>query len=378
MTKVMLLTSSLFGGGAERVIATLARHLDRSKFTVTVAHLKERGGIGRELTAQGHDVVGIVRPATVPGRYFSFLALKRVIDERQITIVHSHTTYALTDGAICRLASAGKIRLVHTFHFGNYPHLPARYRVMEQWASRVGSHLVAVGHEQSAILRALYRIPGRRISTIHNGTDSPPPDPDREWASRLGQTGRTVIGTTATCIEQKGLDHLLDVAALMRQRNVPAVFVVAGEGPLRARLEARRDAMGLQNTVLFTGWKPNAGVTMTPLYDVLFQPSRWEAMSVVVLEAMACTKPVVATDVGDNRHVVQDGRTGYIVRPGDIEGMADRLTTLVASKSRRDAMGVAGRQEYERHYTAAVMSRAYEDVYDRVSGGTECAGSRAS
>lgn len=364
--KVLLLTSSLVGGGAERVIANLAEHLDPGRFSVTVAHLKERGGVGDELLARGFDVVGIPRLTSRPGRYLSFTALRRVARDRGVHLIHSHTTYSLVDAVLCRRLTSSGLRVVHTFHFGNYPNLPRRYREMERIASRGADHLVAVGQEQAGALRSLYGIPDRRLTIILNGVTCSAPRPDPEWAARLERADRIVIGTTATLIEQKGLDYLLQVADLLRCRGVPCVFVVTGDGPLRTVLEAQCRAMGLDDVVLFAGWKQSAGVTMTPLYDVLFQPSRWEAMSVVVLEAMGAGKPVVAADVGDNRHVVRDGVTGYIVPVGDIGAMAERLAILAASKDLRRSFGTAGRRDYESRFTARAMVQGYERLYDHV------------
>jgi glycosyltransferase involved in cell wall biosynthesis len=364
---IMLLNSSLFIGGAEQVIANLARHLDRSRFRVTIAHLKQRGGVGDELLAEGFDVVGVPR-SEGPSRYLSFRALGRVIRDRHVDLVHSHSTYSLLDGALCRLGRVGGIKLIHTFHYGNYPLYRARYALMERFASRAADHLVAVGHEQMAIIRSMYRPPANRLSVIANGTDANPPSVDPAWASRLAQDGRVVVGTTATFIEQKGLGYLLDVAALIEAKGGGAVFVVVGDGALRAGLEQRCREMGLERSVIFAGWQPRAAETMTPLYDILLQPSLWEAMSVVVIEAMAAAKPVVVTDAGDNRHVVRDGETGFVVPVRDAEAMAARLGTLIASRDLRRQFGLAGRARYEAHYTSDVMTRAYEQLYGRVIG----------
>jgi len=375
MHNVLLLTSSLFIGGAERVIATLTRNLDRSRFTVTVGHLKKRGSIGDELAEQGYDVIGIPRAERGFGRYLSYRALAQVVRERKIDLVHTHTTYALTDGALCKLSSLGRVKLVHTFHFGNYPHYPRRYMLMERIASRVADHLVPVGVEQMSVLRSLYRVRPDRISAILNGTERPALDVDAEWADRLAEDGRVVIGTTATFIEQKGLDYLLDVAQALDRRGGGAVFVLVGDGPLRPALEARCRSMGIERTVLFAGWKKKADATMTPLYDVFFQPSLWEAMSVVVLEAMAARKPVVVTDVGDNRHVVVDGSTdaadatGFVVPPRDVAGMVDRLRRLIASVPLRQRLGAAGSRRFDERYNAGVMARTYEQLYERVLSG---------
>jgi glycosyltransferase involved in cell wall biosynthesis len=366
MRNVMLLTSSLVMGGAERVIGNLVEHFDQDRFRVTVAHLKERGGIGDQLLERGHDVIGIPRTTQGVGRYLSFRALRKVVRERQIELLHTHTTYALSDGALCRLAGLRQVKLVHTFHFGNYPHLSRRYLMMERFGARAASHLVAVGIEQMGVLQSLYGIAPGRMSAILNGVNQPAVAVDREWEERLRRDGRVVIGTTATFIEQKGLGYLLDVAHLIEKTGGGAVFVVVGDGGLRSSLEERCRAMGLDRTVLFAGWKPNADATMTPLYDVLLQPSLWEAMSMVVLEAMAVARPVVVTDVGDNRHVVVEGVTGFVVPPRDTEAMADRLRTLISSEPLRRQLGDAGKERHQQRYTAAAMTRAYEQLFDRV------------
>jgi glycosyltransferase involved in cell wall biosynthesis len=362
----MIVTSSLYEGGAERVIAHLAKHIDRSRFQVTIAYQQERGGVGERLAASGYDVVGTPASQGRIGRYLSSRALSRVVRDRGIDLLHTHTTGSLTDGALCRLRTLGRVKLVHTFHFGNYPHCPRRHLLMERFASRAANHLVAVGIEQMAVLRSLFHAASPRMSAVLNGTERPSSHVDAEWSERLARDGRVVIGTTAVFTEQKGLDYLLDVARIFERERVKAVFVVAGEGPLRAKIEQRCRAMGLKESVLFAGWKANAGSTITPLYDVLLQPSLWEAMSVVVLEAMAAGKPVVVTDVGDNRHVVADGSTGFVVPSRDVEAMADRLRRLVASETLRRQFGATGRRRYEERYTAEAMTRAYESLYDRV------------
>ena len=369
MHNVMLLTSSLFIGGAERVIATLTRHLDRSRFAVVVGHLKQRGSIGDELVEQGYEVIPIPRAERGLARYLSYRSLARIVEERKIDLLHTHTTYALTDGALCKLASFGRVKLVHTFHFGNYPHYPRRYMLMERIAARAADHLVPVGVEQMGVLRSLYHVRPDRMSAILNGTERPVPAVDAEWAARLDADGRVVIGTTATFIEQKGLGYLLDAAQVLERSGGGAVFVVVGDGPLRASLEERCRAMGLERTVLFAGWKKKADATMTPLYDIFFQPSLWEAMSVVVLEAMAAGKPVVVTDVGDNRHVVVDGATGFVVAPRDVNAMADRLRQLVASAAMRQQFGAAGTRRFDERYNAGVMARTYERLYERLLTG---------
>lgn len=360
--RIMLASSTLWVGGAEVVIKHLARHLDPARFTVTVCHLKERGTIGDELAAGGVDVVGIDREG---GRvdYLTSLKLRRIIRERRIQLVHSHMTHSLVDASICRLVTPG-LKVLHTFHFGNYPHAEGNVLRLERMFARVPQRLFAVGEHQRQQIRRVFGFADHRIATIRNGVEVPPPRlPDTDTRRRLGGTDRPIVGTIATYIEQKGLPDLLDVAARVRSLGGRAAFAVVGEGHLRPQLEARRRALGLDDVVSFTGWIPNAADTVLPSIDVFFQPSRWEAMSMVVLEAMAAARPVVVTEVGENGFMVDHDRTGMLVRPGDVDGMANALMELLADPARSAAMGAAARQAVETRFTAAHMVRAYEAAY---------------
>ena len=366
----MILGSALNIGGAERVIANLARHLDPGRFKLTVSHLKERGFTGEEIAAEGHDVVGVPRVTSGMSRYLSFRRLAQLIAERDIELVHTHTTYALFDAALCRLFGNRRLKVVHTFHFGNYPHYPAKYRLLERIASRLVNRLIAVGIEQREVIRDTYGLAADSIATIVNGVEPPNAAPDAEWRARIEAEGSIVIGTACTCIEQKGLPDLLATAAIVCREHPRVRFLIVGDGAMRAPMEKRAAEMGLADRVTFAGWKLNAGATMLPLFDIFFQPSLWEAMSMVVLEAMAAGKPVVATRVGDNAHVVKEGVTGYTVPRGDVAGMAAVLGKLVSSPGLRAQFGAAARARFDELYHARSMARAYENLYADVLGGS--------
>jgi glycosyltransferase involved in cell wall biosynthesis len=367
--RIMLLGSALHIGGAERVIANLAKHIDPARFELTIAHLKERGSIGQELVDRGFNVVGIPRAASGFGKYLSFRSLARVARERGIELIHSHTTYSLLDAALCNTFALRDIATVHSFHFGNYPNLPARYRFMERVASRVVTQLVSVGVEQGKTICSTYGLAPSRMRTIVNGVEPPNAAPDEDWRARLGGGRNIIVGTICVCSEQKGLPDLLAVAKIVSTRLPDVRFVVVGNGPVREAMEKRSREMGLADAVTFTGWKDNAGATMLPLFDIFFQPSLWEAMSMVVLEAMAAAKPIVATDVGDNRHVVIDGVTGFVVPRGDQAAMATALCRLAQSLPTRSAFGDAGKARYHELYDARSMARAHEALYGEILDG---------
>lgn len=359
---ILIVTSSLTIGGAELVIYTLCKNIDRNKFNVSVCHLKELGATGESLSGIGIDVYGIKRNKNVPGKYFSFLQLLRLIKRLEIDVVHCHTTYALLDASMCKLFRPS-LKLFHTFHYGNYPRYPLRYKVLEFVAARVATKLVAVGFRQGAVIKKMYWLRDSRMDVIHNGIEINRNDVNSEVKQRLGKLNKAVIGSISTFIEQKGLKYLIEVAVILKKKRNDFVFVLCGDGVDRAVLESEAHSLGLDDVVIFLGWQENAGNTILPLFDIFVQSSLWEAMSMVVLEAMSKSKPVVVTNVGDNERVVEDGVSGTVVKPKDTSEMAEALDRLLNESALRIKMGERGKLLIEKNYTAKVMAEKYENLY---------------
>lgn len=360
--KVMLTIDGLGLGGAEMVVRDLARSLDSDRFDVIICCTKGLGGnIGEELLRDGFDV--FVLPGQHDERvdYLTALKLRRAIKERQIDIVHTHATPALLDAAPCRL-TMHRLKVLHTFHYGNYPYDSWRHHLLEGLCARAADKLIAVGLEQRRRIMETYKLPESRIDTIWNGVRIIPQTPDGSFRREIGTGNRLLIGTIAKLIEQKGLDDLLSVARHCRDADLPMQFVIVGEGPLRSELEQRRYELDLEDTVVITGWLQNAAARVLPEFDVFFQPSRWEAMSIAILEAMASGKAIVATRVGDNPHVLEDSVSGVLVDSGDIQGMADALIR-VCDGELRTRLGRAAKASFEKKFTLQHMIQGYERVY---------------
>ena len=155
---VLLLTTSLGIGGAEVVVRDLARALDRERFNVSIGCMTTLGLIGRELAAEGFDISIIGTENKVD--YLGALKLRRFVLDNQIDVIHSHTTHALTNASLCRLLTPG-VRIVHTFHFGNYPYKPGRELWTERIASRIADRLIAVGIVQREQIKSVHGLGDR-------------------------------------------------------------------------------------------------------------------------------------------------------------------------------------------------------------------------
>jgi glycosyltransferase involved in cell wall biosynthesis len=366
---MMIVASTLHVGGAERVMGCLAKHIDRQRFDVTVCWEKENGVVGEQMTRENVEVVPL--PGRIVGQRdrLTSLKLRKLIRERDIELIHTHDVHGFMDGCACRLLMPG-LKHIHTFHFGNYPHREPRYRKVERLLWRVPDMLVSVGQAQAQSIRSLYGIPEQRMRVLWNGVDPPQPDVAPEVLQAIGGSVDPVIASISTLIPQKGLHHLLDAAARLQAMGARFLLLVVGGGGLQAQLEAQARNLGLSETVRFVGWVPEASDRALPACDIFVQSSLWEAMSVVVLEAMASGKAMAITRVGENPYVIENEVTGLTVPPADPDALAAALYRLVHEPALRKRLSDAARLRHTEHFTVQHMVDAYESLYTEVLDGT--------
>ncbi|NLG75712.1 MAG: glycosyltransferase [Xanthomonadaceae bacterium] len=361
--RILIVSSTLHTGGAERIVACLARHLDRERFDVTVCYLKESGVVGEEIERRGTPLVPV--PGLVPGAVdrFTWWKLRRLIRAGAFELIHTHDVHGLMDGVACKLLVRG-VKHVHTFHWGNYPERETRYRKIERLVWRVPDRLIAVGHRQADAIRQLYSIPPARLKVIWNGVDTLSPQIAPEVLAITSKTSDPVLASISTMIEQKGLHDLLQAAHLLKNDGASFQLLVIGDGHLRPKLEELAKELGIQDRVHFLGWITQASERALPACDIFVQSSLWEAMSVVVLEAMARGKPIVATRVGDNEHMIEDGVSGRLVSKSDPRALADALGELLRDSAQRERLGAAAKARHGALFTTRHMIEAHEALYE--------------
>ncbi len=366
---LMLSIAGLHHGGAERVVANLCRYLDPQKYNVSVCWRTACGEIGKELKSMGYNVIGLPELKEDLSPYLRFVELKKLLKELRIDVIHTHDTGALADAAQCRL-TGGRSKIVHTFHFGNYPNLKKSHLYMEMLFSRIAHKLIAVGYEQSKSLKRVLHLPESKISVLYNGVENPSIEPTLECINNLRSDPAKpiIIGSISTLTEQKGLSVLLDAAAILSERKTNCVLLIVGGGPLESELESKCKRLGLQEMVKFLGWMHNAPNKLLHYIDVFCQSSLWEANSIVLLEAMSYGAPIVTTEVGESRHVIDNGRSGKIVQPDEPEALAEALLELIDNRQQRQDMGENARAKFLENYTVDNMIENYEGIYQSLVG----------
>jgi glycosyltransferase involved in cell wall biosynthesis len=205
--------------------------------------------------------------------------------------------------------------------------------------------------------------PGGRITTIRNGVNLERFRRADSAAARaaLGlPADARIVGTVGRLVPVKDQATLVDAVAELGRGGVPATLVIAGDGPERARLEARAAERGVDLRLL--GYRPDVEQVLGAL-DVFVLSSTSEGLSNTILEAMAAGRPVVATRVGGAEEMIADGVTGVLVPPSDAASMAAALRRVLAAGDGGAAMGAAARQRVETEFTLAGMMQRYERMY---------------
>ena len=138
--------------------------------------------------------------------------------------------------------------------------------------------------------------------------------------------------------------------------------MLVGEGPLRSALDEQVTALDLQPVVSFLGFRSDVADILNAS-DIVIAPSLWEGLSISVLEAMALAKPIVATDIGSNLELIEDGVSGLLVPPNDPERLADAILTLALDLETASGYGAAARERFESGFTEEAMKNAVWAVY---------------
>lgn len=374
--RVAFLQASLPIGGAERLIQSLACGLPRARIEPVAIHLYAPGPIGEALAAAGvPSVSGLARGPWDPG---VGARLARAYGEQAVDLAY------VTDSAL-PLFWSGRLRrrasrpaLVVGFHSTGKPGDFLQHRLANGSALPVADRLVALADTHREFLCRTLRLDRRRFVVIPNGVDPQrfAPAPDRDLARRaVGlPAGVPLAGIVAALRPEKNHPLFLRAAARVLERLPSARFAVVGDGPERAALEADTARLGLGGAVTFLGARDDMPAVMRAL-DLVVLSSKpvVETFPVTLLEALASGVPVVSTEVGSVRDLVPDGEVGYLVPPGDVAALADRIVRVMEDPALRATLGRAGRTRIEGRYTLPAMIEAYASLFEDTARGAPAA-----
>jgi sugar transferase (PEP-CTERM/EpsH1 system associated) len=366
--KVMLITHDMKIGGLQRVVTDMATHLDRNRFEPSVCALRGGGPFAEELQ---NNRIRFFNVSANNGKvdYLCSLKLRRLFKEEKPDIVHTHNTQPFIDGTVGAMLAGVPVR-IHTDHARDFPD-KRRYMYAEYVLSHFVDRIVAVSNHTKQNLVRFEHIDEDRIDVIPNGIDGDKYEVTIDRSKKMRELdipeGKgPILGIGVRLSNQKGITYLLRAMKSLSVDLPNAVLLIAGEGELRDRLEKEAIALGIGENVRFLGARLDINEILKIL-DVYVLPSLWEGMPLVLLEAMAASLPIVATDVGGNADVVIDGQNGFLVKPGDIRSLYLSLRTVLENQELRARFSKSSYDRYRQRFHVGAMINGYETLYAKCS-----------
>jgi glycosyltransferase involved in cell wall biosynthesis len=366
-----------WGGGPDKTILLSARQHDRSLVDVVVVYIRDvrdaEFSIAQKARAHGLTFYEVEERRKLDLRVLQ--ALRDIVLEHDINLVHSHDYKSDLFAYLLRrwLGRRGPA-VLSTMHGWAMSGLRGQlYWRLDQWLMRRFDRVIAVSHATKQGLVAA-GVPAHLIAVMHNGIDATIWAPQQVRTTLRAELGLDhvcpVVGYVGRLAPEKDLDTWLRVAALLGQQYPEIHFVLIGDGQngaCLAHLQQQAMALGIAARVHFLGYREQ----LLPAYaafDVFFLSSRREGICNSLLEAMAMALPVVTTDAGGTRELVQDGKTGYILPLQDVQGLTHALARLVHDATLRRRMGHAGRERIEGEFSFTGRLRRIEALYAQILG----------
>ena len=361
--RVLEILATGTNGGAQEHLYGLLSRIDRERYDVSVVSLSAGSG-ARKIARLGIPVLIVEdrdddRAVAIVAEYIAATCPD---------VVHNHMYRAEIVGTRAALMAGQRTGrrpyIVSTVH-------SSRVRSSEDRAAVTGltpamDRLIAVSE---SIVRKVAdeRGDAAPVSLIYNGVDLDRYDHQEPCCTLREEYGMApdsqIVGVVARLEPEKGHPTLLEAWPAVLRSCPDAYLLVVGEGNQREALERQASEMGIANRVVFTGRRDDIPA-VTAALDVAVLPSYREAQGLTILEAMALSRPVVASNVGGIPEMIQDGITGLLVPPHDAGALAAAITRLLGDHPLADQLARAGHDLVHDRFCIQLMVRSIEAIYD--------------
>ncbi|HVY78141.1 MAG TPA: glycosyltransferase [Solirubrobacterales bacterium] len=359
---IFFYTDSRELGGAEKAMLMLLEQLDRARWAPAL--LLDAGGDTGPLEERAAALeVPSRRVAAMPlglAGARNGAALARQLRREQPALFHAHLSWPLAAKWALAAAVAARVPSVATVQLIPAMALERSSALQLRLLARGVGRYIAVSEAIAGELAERFRYQAEKIEVVYNAVELDRfggPAPAGLRAELSDDPAAPLVLTAARLDEQKGHDVLLRAAVALPEVR----FALAGDGPLRAQLEAEAARLGVAGRIKFLGRREDVPQLLAAC-DVFALPSLYEGSSLAVLEAMAARRAVVSSAIGGTAELIADGVDGVLVAPGDDAALATALQRLVGDAALRERLG-AGARERAEHFGSAAMGRRVEGIY---------------
>ena len=381
--KIIHPITRLILGGAQQNTMETCNHLNPDRFSAQIISGADTGPEGElisEVRQRGIPLTIIPELIRAPHPVKDFIALKKMtayFKAEKPHIVHTHSSKA---GILGRWAArrAGVPVIVHTVHGwgqNKYQSFMKRnlFVFLEKRAEKITDRLIVVSYLNAE--KGLKDKIGsqEKYTTIHSSIDinlfGNCGSDIKSLKKKLGLNPEApVVGTVGRFSEQKNPCDFVRMAAAVKKKVPEAEFIIVGDGPLRFETENFIKTLGLSKDIVIPGLRTDIAALIGCM-DVFVLTSLWEGLPRVIPQAMAGGVPVVANAVDGVCEVIREGENGFVVQPGEVSLMAEKIVKLLLNSSLKKDIGRRGRQTAEKEFSLKDMIDKIENLYEELLAG---------
>ena len=352
--------------GVKRLFGWMIPRFDPARYRVSLVSLRKKDLSEETLETLGVDITYLERgrfdPLTLP-------ALLRIIDQKQVDVLHLHGYGATTFGRL-----AGALRRIPTIlhEHANLTDTPWFQKVADRALEPFTDIAIAVSRSTADFVTKARLIPPSKVKVVYLGVPldefsrDRSTDDIRSAREDLGiAPGEFAIGTVTRLHESKGNTFLVDAAAKVIAERPSARFFLVGEGPLQGALEVQAAHLNLGRRFVFAGFQRDVARTLSA-FDLSVFPSLWEGTPITAFEALAMGKPIVATDADGLLDILTDNHDAVIVPKRDAGALADKIVWAMDHPEERERLSSAARRtgrQYDIDGFVRKMERLYEMLH---------------
>ena len=354
---ILFIVRTMGLGGTENVVLQLCEILSDKVNKIVVC---SSGGVHeKKLQEMGikHYMIPDIASKNPRDMLKSCRSIKNVIKEEQITIVHSHHRMAALYAELVAPKSVVKVANAHNTFTDKKKLTQLAYR---------NTKVIAVGEMVKKNLTEYFEIPKEQVCVIHNAVK--PFDGNIVPIEVLNEErakGNVLIGNIGRLSEQKGMTYFIEAAEITTRTHPEARFVIVGDGEEREKLQAQVKAKGLQDKVLFLGYRNDIQNVMSQL-DFVVLSSLWEGLPLTPIEAYSVGKTVVGTAVDGTPEIICDDADGYLVKPRNPIQLAEKMNELIENSEMRESMGSQAMKRYQDEFSFEKLSERYVAFYEEL------------
>jgi sugar transferase (PEP-CTERM/EpsH1 system associated) len=360
-------------GGLENGLVNLINHLPPTQFSHAIVCLTESTSFRQRIRRPDVEVYALGKRSGKD--LLAYWRLFRLLRRLRPDIVHTRNLATLDCQFVAALAGVpGRVHGEHGWDVYDLHGTNRRYRIMRRMVGRIAHRFVTMSRHLEQWLVKDVGIDAQQVTQLYSGVDAGKFSPRSGGRAAMlpdnfADDGSFIIGTAGR------LDPVKDPLNLVRgfaalaggdtSARARARLVYIGDGALRAQLEAEATRLGVREACWFAGSRDDVAQLLRA-FDLFVLPSLNEGISNTILEAMASGLPVVATQVGGNAELVEEGVTGSLCAPASPEALADAMRPYLADPALGTRQGAAARARVMQRFSMERMVQQYTDIYSQV------------